>query len=87
LGVLLGSSAAITFSLCGVSLVFLILQAEHPRLDSEIAPLLRSLSLFAGLTLFSAISFFGVLTAKPWRRPATALALAMLLVIGWQFRP
>jgi hypothetical protein len=87
LGLLLGSSAAITFSLTGVSLVFLILEPEYPRLDAEIWPLLKSLALFTGLTALSAFSFFGVVKAKPWRRAVTALTLIVLALVAWQFRP
>lgn len=79
LGFVLGSSAAIAFSLFGTVIVFLFLRSEHPQLEAELAPLLTSAGLFAVLTVVAAISFYGQIKARAWRH-AALLALLLLLI-------
>lgn len=86
LGFVLGSAAGITFSLFGVAVVVLVLKEEYPRLDGELAPLLRSLAVFGVLTALAALSFYGEITARTWRRPcelALGVALAALAAYYW----
>ena len=68
LGFLLGSSAAICFGLLGVAFVFWLLGPEHPELEPEIGPLLSHLVRFLTLTIVAAMSFYGLLRSRPWRR-------------------
>ena len=79
LGFLLGSSAAISFGLSGVALIFWLLGPEHPELNPEIGPLLAHLVRFLVLTAVAALSFYGLLRGRPWRRLGV---VALILVIG-----
>jgi hypothetical protein len=79
LGFLLGSAVATTFSLTAVAIVFWILHDEYPRLDGEIAPLLRHLGLFSVLTVFAGLSFYAEAKRPPWR-PLSLAGLAAILI-------
>lgn len=86
LGFVLGSAAGISFSLFGVAVVVLVLRGEYPRLDGELAPLLRSLAVFGVLTVLAALSFYAELTERAWRRPpeiALGVALAAMAAFYW----
>ena len=87
LGFVLGSAAAITFGLFGVAVVFTWLRPEYPRLDAELPSLWGSLGLFAVLTCTSAVSFYGQLRGKAWRRAAVTLLLVGIGAIGWYHWP
>jgi uncharacterized membrane protein YfcA len=87
LGFVLGSAAAITFGLGGVSLVFVLLRTDHPRLASELPSLLTSLFAFAVLTAVAAASFYGQLHRRRWRYAAIALLLLGLGAVAWVHRP
>lgn len=78
LGFVLGSAAAITFALTGTSIVFFALRHDYPRLEAELVPLLRSVTLFLLLTAAAAGSFYGELRARRWRGLAH-VALAVIL--------
>jgi hypothetical protein len=83
LGFLLGSSAAISFSLAGVAVVFVLLRPEYPRLDDELGPLLGNLALFLALTAAAGVSFYGALRGARWRRAAFVwLALTLVVVMA-----
>jgi uncharacterized membrane protein len=82
LGFVLGSAAAITFSLLGTMIVFVALRAEYPRLESELRPLLISAALFSLLTVAAGSSFYGELRARRWRRGALVALLAMLVAVA-----
>ena len=82
LGFILGSSGAICFGLFGVALVFWILGPEHPELAAETGPLLRHLGRFLGLTGIAALSFYGLLRQRPWRRVSVLLLLLVLAALG-----
>ncbi len=77
LGFLLGSSGAICFGLFGVAFVFWVLGPEHPELQAEIGPLLTHLGRFSVLTAVAAVSFYGLLRQRVWRR----LSVAVLIVV------
>lgn len=86
LGFVLGSAAAITFSLTGVAIIFLLLRSEHARLAGEIGPLLIHLAIFTVLTVVAALSFYGEIKQAGWRRPSQAglaLALAAIVAFYW----
>jgi hypothetical protein len=82
LGFILGSAASITFALAGTAIVFLALRARHPRLNSELEPLLANVALFAVLTAAAAASFYGEVKQRRWRYVALAGLLAMLAAVA-----
>lgn len=86
LGFLLGSSAAISFGLLGVALIFWLLGPDEPRLAGEIGPLLGHLVRFLLLTLAAGTGFYGLMRQRPWRRAAIGvlvLVLTGLIVSYW----
>jgi uncharacterized transporter YbjL len=87
LGFVLGSAAAITFALFGVTVVFMFLKPQYPRIDRELPALGLSLGLFAVLTCAAGASFYAQLHATPWRRPAIALLLLGIAAVGWYYWP
>ncbi len=87
LGFVLGSAAAITFGLLGVVAVFLFLGSDYPVLQTEFPILGASLGAFAGLTVLAALSFYGQLRVRPWRRAAVGLLLIALAATGWLYWP
>ena len=87
LGFALGSTAAITFGLLGVAVVFTWLLPDYPRLESELPALWRSLGMFAALTCAAALSFYGQLREKVWRRAAISALLLGIAVVGWLHWP
>ena len=87
LGFVLGSAASITFGLGGVTVVFLFLGSEYPRLQSEFPFLLASLGVFSALTALAAASFYGQLHAATWRRTAVAALLVGIGAAVWIYWP
>lgn len=87
LGFVLGTATSILFSLVGVSIIFLVLGPRYPRLESELGSLHVGLGFFAALTLFAAMSFYGVLKERRWRAVAVAPTFLLLVVIGWYYWP
>jgi hypothetical protein len=86
IGILLGSSASMTFSLVAVLIIFLVLPGHNPTLTAEMPRLLGGLGVFSLLTAASAGSFVGQLRARPWRRwahVATAACLVLMTLIYW----
>jgi hypothetical protein len=89
IGIILGSSASITFGLGTVLIVFCILRGEHPDLAGELPQLIMSVAAFAVLTAVSAGSFLGQIKARPWRgwaHLATAACLCSLAMMYWPRR-
>jgi uncharacterized transporter YbjL len=82
LGFVLGSAAAITFALAGTMVVFVVLRAEYPRLETELASLAVSLTLFVLLTAAAGSSFYGEIRQRGWRRVALLALLAMLAAVA-----
>ncbi len=87
LGFVLGTAVSILFSLVGVAVIFLVLGSEYPRVRAEADSLWTSLGFFALLTLFAALSFYGVLKKRPWRAAALVPMTIMLGIIGWYYWP
>lgn len=85
LGFLLGSSGAICFGLVGVALIFFILGPEHPELGAEVRPLIGHLARFACLTAASAVSFYGLVRDRPWRRAGIVVLTLTLLAVGLSY--
>jgi len=89
IGIVLGSSASITFGLTAVLIVFGVLTARHPDLARELPHLTVSLAAFALLTAASAGSFFGQIKSRPWRawaHAATAATLGAVILLFWPHR-
>lgn len=86
-GILLGSNLAITVSLSGVMLVFVILGDEYPRLQHEFRSLSYSLLIFLGMTTVSAASFYTLLTNHAFRFGFQALMWMTLAAVGWYYVP
>jgi hypothetical protein len=90
LGIILGSSASITFGLASVLVVFCILAGEHPDLAHELPQLVLSLAAFGVLTAASAGSFVGQAKVRSWRgwaHAATAVCLGAVILLYWPRRP
>jgi hypothetical protein len=81
LGFILGSAAAITFALAGTVIVFALLRAEHPRLESELAPLLGYAGMFLLLTMAAGATFYGEIKQRAWRHATLILVLLLLATI------
>lgn len=77
--ILFGSAAAITFGLCAVLIIYLVLLGRHPQLGEELIPLLRSSGMFAALSVASGLSLYGTLKRLNWRWTAQ---LAMWITLG-----
>jgi hypothetical protein len=89
IGIILGSSASITFSLMGVLTVFAVLAGDHPELASEMPQLVWSLLAFGVLTAASAGSFLGQIKLRPWRlwaHLATVACLGGVMLLYWPSR-
>ena len=82
LGFILGSAAAITFALLGTTVVFVVLRAEYPQLESELVPLLVSGGLFLLLTVAAGSSFYGELKRRGWRRAAWLALFVVLAAVA-----
>jgi hypothetical protein len=79
----MGSSAAITFALLGVAIVFGLLRSDHPQLATELPQLLVNLALFSVLTAVAGASFYGQLRQRAWRVAAVAALVVGLLLMVW----
>jgi len=87
LGFVLGSAGTITFGLLGVAIVFTWLLPGYPRLEVELPMLWRSLGMFTALTCAAALSFYGQLRAKAWRRVAITALVFGIVAVGWLYWP
>ena len=84
--ILFGSAAAITFGLCAVLVIYLVLQGRHPQLATEFGPLLRSSGLFAVLSIASGLSLYSSLKGLNWRWAAQIamwVAVAVTVAFYW----
>jgi uncharacterized membrane protein len=82
LGFVLGSAAAIAFSLIGSVVVFLVLKSKYPELAAELPALLTSAALFVVLTATAGLSFYGQLKGRAWRFAALAALLVVLITVA-----
>lgn len=84
--IVFGSATAISFGLCGVLVIFLILKGTHPELGNEFVPLARSAALFILLTAVSGSSLFATLQGLRWRliaQGAMWFTLAATVAVYW----
>jgi len=89
IGILLGSSASVTFALAAVLAIFCVLLRSHPALSVEMPRLLYGVVAFALLTAASAGSVLGQLRVRPWRgwaHTATAACFVLVLLMYWPRR-
>ena len=84
-GILLGSCLAITVSLAAVLVIFVILGDDYPRLQHEFESLVSSVSIFFGMTIISAGSFYTLLINHAARFWAQALMWAGLAATTWYY--
>ena len=82
LGFLLGSAAAIAFSLVGSVVVFLVLRSKYPELAAELPALMASAGSFVVLTATAGISFYGQLKGRAWRYAALVALLVVLITVA-----
>lgn len=84
IGILLGTSVSITFSVAGVSLISSLLSGTHPELAGDVPSLVTLLVMSAFLTAATAASFVGELRRRSWRFRAHAATVAVLgFMIYW----
>ncbi|HEY4367378.1 MAG TPA: hypothetical protein VGN07_09125 [Steroidobacteraceae bacterium] len=84
--IVFGSATAITFGLCGVLIIFLVLQGRHPELTNEFPSLTRSAAMFIVLTVVSGLSLLGTLKGQRWRLIAQAamwVTIAGTILLYW----
>lgn len=86
-GILLGSCLSISVSLILVLVVFLVLGDEYPRLQHEFRPLVVSTTIFLGMTMISAASFYSLLVGHRWRYLAQGLMWLGLAATTWYYWP
>lgn len=87
LGFVLGTAVSVLFSLVGVAVIFLVLGPRYPRIEAEAGSLVVGLAFFAALTVFAALSFYGVLKQRAWRLAALVPLAVTLGAIGWYYWP
>ena len=86
-GILLGSCLAIFVSLALVVIVFLVLGDDYPRLQHEFRPLLISMTIFLGMTIISAGSFYSLIIRHRARFLAQALMWCGFAGTTWYYWP
>ena len=86
-GILLGSCLAITVSLSAVLVVFLILGDEYPRVEYEFGSLVSSVSIFLGMTIVCAGSFYTLVINHRARYIAQGLMWAGFAATTWYYLP
>ncbi|MDH4056147.1 MAG: hypothetical protein OEW73_04535 [Gammaproteobacteria bacterium] len=82
--IILGSCFAIMVSLGAVLIVSLV-HWNEPRLQREFVPLLRSFSIFVGMTAICGLSFYSLLKNSRARYWAQAAMWAGILLTGWYY--
>ncbi|MBS0400113.1 MAG: hypothetical protein JSR95_15710 [Proteobacteria bacterium] len=87
IGIVLGSSASITFGLAAVLVIFTILSPRHPELSLEFHRLISGLLAFALLTAASAGSFRGQIKGRAWRFWAHGFLVLSLVAVVFMFWP
>lgn len=86
-GILLGSCLSIAVSLGLVLIVFLVIADEYPRVQHEFRPLVTSMSIFFGMTIISAMSFYSLTINHPKRLWGQGLMWAGLTLTAWYYWP
>ncbi len=84
IGILLGTSVSMTFSLAAVSLISGLLSGSHPELSADLPALVTLLIMSIFLTAATVGSFVGELRRRSWRLGAHAATVAVLgFMIFW----
>lgn len=86
-GILLGSSLGITISLALALVVVVVLGDEYPRVQHEFRPLAVSTTIFLGMTIICAGSFYGLLIRHALRHAAQGLMWAGFAGVCWYYWP
>lgn len=87
IGIVMGSSVALTAGLIMTLLVFLLLPEFHERLSGEFLPLGKAIAWAVLLTATSASAFWSQVKKRPWRVYALLAMLATMLVVGVYYWP
>lgn len=85
--IVLGSSVAIGFGLCGVLVIAWILRGESPQLRSELTILPIFCALFIALSAISGAALYSLFKRLKWRWVAQGgmwLAVAAVAFISWR---
>ncbi len=86
-GVLLGSSVAITLGLAVVAVIYLILGTDEPALRRELPALLRNSLIFLMVTAISAASFRAEWKGGWGRWPWRVVMAVVLAALVWHYWP
>lgn len=86
-GIVMGSCVAITVSLAAVLVVYIFLGDEYPRLQREFGVLVKSVSIFFGMTTISAVSFYALLINHKIAVVAQIGMWAGMIATAWFFLP
>lgn len=84
--IIFGSATAMTFGLCGVLVIYLILQGRHPELAAEFRPLLHNCAIIAALAAVSGLSLFADFKGLRWRSIAQGamwFSVAATILLYW----
>jgi len=88
IGIVMGSACALCVGLFLTWITLLLLPADDAaQLDSERAPLLMAIGIFATLTGVAAVSFYGQIRERDWRNAAHGVLLAALAGAIWAYWP
>jgi len=87
LGITLGTVFSIACGLLLVSFLFWLLEADYPRLRSEIPELIRATAIFVGLSVAAGSSFYGSLKTRQWRYVTITLLCGGLYLAGYYYWP
>jgi len=85
--IIFGSSAAISFGLLGVVVIFLVLKGSNPVMNDEFPALVRSSAVFAVLATVSGASLWSLLKTRQWRWWAQAAMWMAVAGIGLLYWP
>lgn len=87
LGIVMGSAVSITVALTLTLIVFLFLPEYAERIREEFPPLLLALAGSAVLAIVAALSFYGELRERAWRRSAQGVLALLLAALVWAYWP
>jgi hypothetical protein len=87
IGIVLGSSVAITLGLLVVLFIYLLIGADEPAIRREIPALWRNTGIFLVLTAIAAAAFYAQLVQKTWRWAALAALVLAITATGIYYWP
>jgi hypothetical protein len=80
--IVFGSAVAISFGLCSVLIIFLILGAESEQIGAEIGRLPILCTGFLVLTAVSGAAMYSLMKTLSWRWKAQAIMWLALVILG-----